>query len=176
MIGCRTKMTHSICATEILKLFADEFTEFAVTAFSDSLSVVCGDFNLCDCSFLSSLGHQNVVDFPTRLDAHLDFVFINDVDIYATRKRAPLSSSDHCIIRVLSTVYGKHGKSTLLHQTKKVKYRNYSEENIRNPKKTCFIRLTGNYLQMTHWKTLLMLSLVTLNSVLIFVVPLKPFL
>ncbi|CAH8651563.1 unnamed protein product [Schistosoma haematobium] len=118
------------CTSSSLSVFADEFTGFAVTAFSDSLSVVYGDFNSCDCSFLTSLGHQNMVDLPTRLDAHLDFVFINDVGVYATRKRAPLPSSDHCIIRVLPKVNGKLGKSTILHQTKKVKYRNYSEENI----------------------------------------------
>ncbi|KAH9580560.1 hypothetical protein MS3_00009173 [Schistosoma haematobium] len=131
------------CTSSALSVFADEFTEFAVTAFSDSLSVVRGDFNSFDYSFLKSLGHQNVVDFPTRLDAHLDFVFINDVGIYATRKRAPLSSSDHCIIRVLPKLYEKHGKSTLSHQTKKVKYRNYSEENIRNLK---------NMFHTTNWE------------------------
>ncbi|VDP31003.1 unnamed protein product [Schistosoma margrebowiei] len=124
----------SDCTSSALTVFADKFTEFAVTAFSDSLLAVCGDFNSCDCSFLTSLGQQHVVDFPTRSDVHLDFVFINDVGIYATRKRAPLSSSDHCIIRVLPKGYGKHRKSTLLHQTKKVKYRNYSEKNIRNLK------------------------------------------
>ncbi|CAH8500208.1 unnamed protein product [Schistosoma mattheei] len=131
------------CTSSALSVFADELTEFAVSAFNDSFSVVCGDFNSCDCSFLTSLGHQNVVDFPTRLDANLDVVFINDMGVYATRKRAPLSSSDHCIIRVLPKVYGKHGKSTLLHQTKKVKYRNYSEENIRNLK---------NMFHTTNWE------------------------
>ncbi|CAH8656416.1 unnamed protein product [Schistosoma margrebowiei] len=131
------------CISSALSVFSDEFTEFALTAFSDSLSVVYGDFNSCDCSFLTSLGHQNVVDFSTRLDAHLDFVFINDVGIYATRKRSPLSSSDHCIIHVLPKVYGRHGRSTLLHQTKKVKYRNYSEGNIRNLK---------NMFHTTNWE------------------------
>ena len=123
------------CTSSALSVFADKFTEFAVTAFSDSLSIVCGDFNSCDCSFLTSLGHLNVVDFPTRLNAHLDLLSINDVGTYVTRKRAPLSSSDHCIIRVLPKVYGKHGKSTHIHLIKKVIYRNYSEENLQNLKK-----------------------------------------
>ncbi|VDP49054.1 unnamed protein product [Schistosoma margrebowiei] len=82
--------------------------------------------------------HQYIVDFPTRLDAHLDFVFIIDVGIYVTRKRAPLSNSDHCIIHVLPKGYGK---ST--HQTEKVKSRNYSEENIRNLK---------NMFHTTNWE------------------------
>ena len=133
------------CTSSALSVFADKFTEFAVTAFSDSLSIVCGDFNSCDCSFLTSLGHLNVVDFPTRLNAHLDLVFINDVGTYVTRKRAPLSSSDHCIIRVLPKVYGKHGKSTHIHHTKKVIYRSYSEENLQNLK---------NMFRTTNWEVL----------------------
>lgn len=79
-------------------------------------SVVCGDFNSRNCSFLSSLGHQNIVDLSTRLD----LVFINDVGTYVTHKRASLSSSNHFMIRVLPKVCGKLGKGTLLHQTKKV--------------------------------------------------------
>ncbi|CAH8467125.1 unnamed protein product [Schistosoma intercalatum] len=71
----------TVCTSSALSVFADEFTEFAVTAFNDSLSVVCGDFNSCDCSFPTSLSHQNVVNFSTRLDAHSYFVFINDVGI-----------------------------------------------------------------------------------------------
>ncbi|CAH8524799.1 unnamed protein product [Schistosoma rodhaini] len=108
------------CTSSALAIFADKFTEFSVAAFSGSFLIVCGDFNSCDCGFLSSLDHQNVVDFPTRLDDYLALVFINDVGAYVTRKRALSSSSDHCIICVSPKAYRKHGKSTPLRQTKKL--------------------------------------------------------
>lgn len=115
-----------------LSVFADECTEFAVTVFSDSLSVVWGDFNSFDCMFFTSLGHKNVVGFPTRLDDNLDFAFINDVGIYLTRKVLRFLFWITVLFVFYPEVYGKHGTSTLLHQTKKDIYRNYLEENIRN--------------------------------------------
>lgn len=69
----------SDCISPALPVFVNELTEFAVTAFNGSLSIVCDDFNSYDCSFLSSLGHQNVVEFHTRFDAYLDLVLTNDV-------------------------------------------------------------------------------------------------
>ncbi|CAH8872161.1 unnamed protein product [Trichobilharzia szidati] len=97
----------SNCSLSNIVTFADEFTEFAAPAFGNSLSIVCGDFNSCDHSFLTSLGHENLVKFNTRLDKSLDLVFINERDVYETRRRAPLLNSDHCIIRILPKVYGK---------------------------------------------------------------------
>nr|CAH8866336.1 unnamed protein product [Trichobilharzia regenti] len=111
-------------------MFADEFTEFAAPAFGNSLSIVCGDFNLCDHSFLTSLGHENLVKFNTRLDKSLDLVFINDRDVYETRRRAPLLNSDHCIIRILPKVYGKLQRKLFSHLTKKIHERSYSHDNI----------------------------------------------
>lgn len=105
-LGC------TLCAPYV---FASKFTKFPVIAFNGSLSIVCSDFDSCDCSFISSLGHQNVADFHTRLAAHLDLVFITYVEICVTRK-----------------AYDKLGKNALLHRTKKVKYRNFSGENMQN--------------------------------------------
>ncbi|KAK4470043.1 hypothetical protein MN116_000079 [Schistosoma mekongi] len=116
--------------SSVLSHFADEFTEFAVTTLSGSLSVVCGDFISSDCTFLSSLSHQNLVHFPTRYNVMLDLVFVNDIGIYETRKRTPLLNSDHCIIRVLPKIYAKSLKNTTSCPTRKIKYRNYSDENI----------------------------------------------
>ncbi|KAH9596394.1 hypothetical protein MS3_00000919 [Schistosoma haematobium] len=91
-----------------LSVFTDESTKFAVNSFNGSLSIVCGDFNSRDCSFLSSLGHQNVVDFPTRLDVHLDLVFINDMGIYVTCKRAQLSSPDQFYLKYMASLERVH--------------------------------------------------------------------
>ncbi|VDO48779.1 unnamed protein product [Schistosoma margrebowiei] len=62
------------CTSSALSVFAYEFTEFGVTTFNDSLSIIYGDFNSYDCCFLSSLDHQNAVDIPTRLNDHSDLV------------------------------------------------------------------------------------------------------
>ncbi|CAH8503841.1 unnamed protein product [Schistosoma rodhaini] len=67
------------CISSALSVFADECTEFAVSAFSGLLLIVCGNFNSCGCSFLTSPGHQNLIDFPTPLDAHSKFIFNNDM-------------------------------------------------------------------------------------------------
>lgn len=47
-----------------LSTFVDKFIEYPATTLIVLPLIVCGDFSLCDCSFLSSLGHQNEVDFP----------------------------------------------------------------------------------------------------------------
>ncbi|CAH8447583.1 unnamed protein product [Heterobilharzia americana] len=118
------------CSFSDLSTFADKFTEFAAPVLGNSLSIVCGDFNSCDYSFLLSLGHKNMVNFSTRLDNTLDFAFTNEPGIYEARKRAPLLNSDHCIIRVLPKVYGKLYKKAFAYLSRKVQYRCYSQENI----------------------------------------------
>nr|CAH8820469.1 unnamed protein product [Trichobilharzia regenti] len=55
------------CTILDLSMFADEFTAFAAACFENSLSIVTGDFNACDHSFLISLGHDNIINFATRL-------------------------------------------------------------------------------------------------------------
>nr|CAH8865766.1 unnamed protein product [Trichobilharzia regenti] len=118
------------CSASDLSDFADEFTEFAVTHLENSLSVVTGDFNCCDCSFLVSLGHANIVKFPTRLDKTLDLVFINDEEIYEVRRRAPIMNSDHCIIRILPKIYSRSHFNIFSNLSKKTQQRCYSQENM----------------------------------------------
>ncbi|CAH8828947.1 unnamed protein product [Trichobilharzia szidati] len=120
------------CSNSELSMLADEFTIFAAAPFGNSLSIVTGDFNSCDCSFLTVIGHENVVNFPTRLDNSLDLVFINDFGIYEARKRAPLFNSDHCIVRVLPKIFGKLHKRTFSHLSKKTVHGCYSMENVHN--------------------------------------------
>ncbi|CAH8866178.1 unnamed protein product [Trichobilharzia szidati] len=120
------------CSPSELSMFADEFTIFAAASFGNSLSVVTGDFNASDYSFITLLGHENVVNFPTRQDTSLDLVFMNDSGIYEARKRAPLSNSDHCIVRVLHKVYGKLHRKALSNLSKKVVHRCYSNENVQH--------------------------------------------
>nr|CAH8873648.1 unnamed protein product [Trichobilharzia regenti] len=122
-------------------MFADEFTAFAAACFENSLSIVTGDFNGSDCSFLISLGHDNIVNFATRLGKKLDLVFINDVGIYEAHKRAPLLNSDHCIIRVLPKIYSKSHKGVLSHLYSKVQQICYSKDNI--DKLRCMLKGTN---------------------------------
>ncbi|VDO64925.1 unnamed protein product [Schistosoma margrebowiei] len=72
----------------------------------------------CRANCLFNILTSNSFKWSEEQESCLHFVFIIGVGIYVTHKRAPLSSSDHCIIRVLTKVYGKHENSTLLHQTK----------------------------------------------------------
>ncbi|CAH8833579.1 unnamed protein product, partial [Trichobilharzia szidati] len=118
------------CSASDLSHFADEFTAFAVTHLENSLSVVTGDFNTCDCSFLESLGHVNIVKFPTRLDKTLDLVFTNDAEIYEARRRAPIMNSDHCIIRILPKIYSRYHSNILSNLSRKTQQRCYSQENV----------------------------------------------
>nr|CAH8874182.1 unnamed protein product [Trichobilharzia regenti] len=86
------------CSPSDLSNFADEFTMFAAANFDNSPSVITGDFNSSDCSFLEALGHTNIVKFPTRLDKTLDLGFTNDEGVYETRRRSPILKlrSLHC--------------------------------------------------------------------------------
>ncbi|CAH8448863.1 unnamed protein product [Heterobilharzia americana] len=118
------------CTFSDLSTFADKFTEFAAPVLGNSSSIVCGDFNSCDYSFLLSLGHKNMVNFSTRLDNTLDFAFTNEPGIYEALKRATLLNSDHCIVHISPKVYGKLYKKALAYLSRKVQYRCYSQENI----------------------------------------------
>jgi hypothetical protein len=93
-----------------LSVFADSISD-AVSAYLDhSLFIFAGDLNRSDTFFITSLGLTNTVNFPTRLDAQLDYVFVNDTNIFATRRSAPLGSSDHCVVSLVPKVYSKVNK------------------------------------------------------------------
>nr|CAH8864496.1 unnamed protein product [Trichobilharzia regenti] len=120
------------CSPSDLSNFADEFTMFAAANFDNSLSVITGDFNTSDCSFLEALGHTNIVKFPTRLDKTLDLVFTNDEGVYETRRRSPIHNSDHCIVRVLPKIYSKTHIKIFSHLSTKAQQRSYTSDNLLN--------------------------------------------
>ncbi|CAH8864775.1 unnamed protein product [Trichobilharzia szidati] len=125
-------MNKEISSLSNLSNFADEFTMFAAANFDNSLSVITGDFNSSDCSFLEALGHSNIVKFPTRLEKTLDLVFTNDEGIYEAGKRAPILNSDHSIVRVLPKIYSKTHIKVFSHLSMKAQQRCYSSENLLN--------------------------------------------
>ena len=90
-----------------ITLLADSFsTQFGI-GLEQSLCITAGDFNRSDISFLTTSGLVNLVHFPTRLNAQLDGIFVNNPDIFFVEKRAPISTSDHCILFLQPKIYGK---------------------------------------------------------------------
>ncbi len=65
------------------------------------------DFNKSSTRPLTPLDLDNIVHFPTRDQAYLDHVYVNHTSLFATRRRAPLSTSDHAIIRIMPKIYSK---------------------------------------------------------------------
>ncbi len=106
-VTCRTKLSCKflsfiICSIYIppstrtpqLTAFFDSFIAFLTPLLSDSLALVSGDFNKFSTRPLSLLGHDNIVQFPTRDQAYLDQVYVNHPSLFATRWRAPRNASD----------------------------------------------------------------------------------
>ncbi|MGL5707187.1 MAG: reverse transcriptase family protein, partial [Aeromonas sp.] len=114
-----------------LRTFSDLLSTALVSKLECSLCVIAGDFNRFDTAFLTTLGLSNLVHFPTRLDVQLDAVFTNRTQLFQMQKRAPLSTSDHCILKVCPIVCSKHNQHTLLRRpSRTVKQRNCSDENL----------------------------------------------
>nr|CAH8848274.1 unnamed protein product [Trichobilharzia regenti] len=63
------------------------------------------------------------------MDNTLDLVFTNGTGIFEARKRVPLLNSDHCIIRILTKVYGEQHKRVFSDLGKKTQHRCYSHDN-----------------------------------------------
>ena len=75
--------------------------------------MIAGDFNRCDTAFLSLLNLSNIVNFPTRNNAFLDKIFVNSLKHFNVYLRAPLGSSDHCILKLMPKIYGHLGHIAL---------------------------------------------------------------
>ena len=84
-----------------------------LTRFSHHLLIVTGDFNRYDQSFLTShFPLRNIVSGPTRLNATLDFIFIEDsirdaYDEHTVEIGPPIGKSDHNTIFAPSCDYSK---------------------------------------------------------------------
>ena len=90
-----------------------------------------GDLNRPSLHPLTMLGMKNLVNFPTRLDTQLDHVLINDPSLYTTRRRAPLSNSDHSIVAAYPNIYSKENKQKLIRSEQKIiKMRNTSADQL----------------------------------------------
>ncbi len=84
--------------------FFDTLITSASHILSNSLYIVGGDLNRVSPHSLSLLGLQNNVTYNTRLHSKLDHLFANCKDIFKARKHAPLSTSDHNTVRLLTHV------------------------------------------------------------------------
>ena len=81
--------------------------------------------------FLSSLGLNNLVTFPTRMNAQLDGIFVNCESLFHVKKAAPISSSDHCSLILCPKVYGKASQMSAVRRRSKqiVRRHDCSKEN-----------------------------------------------
>ena len=119
------------CPPSELISFVDAISVGVNDFINTSLVLLGGDLNRVNLSFLYQLGLYNIVPFSTRLDACLDYVFVNHMECFTVRKRAPLSSSDHCIVHILPKVYSSLNRRCYLHSTyRRVRRRCLSPDNI----------------------------------------------
>ncbi|MGL5709064.1 MAG: hypothetical protein ACRDDF_12505, partial [Aeromonas sp.] len=114
-----------------LDRFADLFSTALVLKLDYSLCIVAGDFNKMDTKFLTILGLSNLVNFPTRLNAPLDLIFTNCIQLFSIQKCAPLASSDHCVLKLCPTTYSRtNAHISSKRSSRTVKQRNCSTENL----------------------------------------------
>ncbi len=109
------------------------FIAFLTPLLSDSLALISGDFNKFSTGPLSLIGLDNIIQFPTRVQAYLDHVYVNHPSLFATRRRAPLSTSDYAIIRILPKIYSKeHHQAFIKTSRRVVRQRILAPNNIEN--------------------------------------------
>ena len=68
--------------------------------------MIAGYFIRYDTTFLSLLKPGNIVNF-------LDKTFVNSLEHFNVYLRAPLGSSDHCILKLMPKIYGHLGHISL---------------------------------------------------------------
>ncbi len=143
---CRTKLSCKFLSfikysiyippsthTPQLTAFFGPFIAFLTPLLSDSLALVSGDFNKFSTRPFSLLGLENIVQFPTRDQAYLDHVYVNHPSLFATRRRAPLSTSDHAIIRILPKIYSQEHHQVFIKTSRRVvRQRILAPSNIEN--------------------------------------------
>jgi hypothetical protein len=116
-------------------MFYDEFTVFLAANLDSKLCIVCGDFNKSTTLPLKMLNFNDIVNFPTRMDVQLDNVFVSDINLYRCKRHAPISTSDHCVIRILPKIYGKvNSKNFTGSQYSVYRKRDTCQKNIQNLK------------------------------------------
>ncbi|CAH8461955.1 unnamed protein product, partial [Dicrocoelium dendriticum] len=88
-------------------------------------------FNRCDTTFLTALGLRNIVNPPTRSNATLVLVFVNNVKWFILCTRTPIGNSDHSTIKLSPGIYSKNNhQQTTRCNTRRVRWRQCSPQNL----------------------------------------------
>ncbi len=81
----------------------------------------------------SGIQEHGIYTGSTRDQAYLDHVYVNHPSLFATRRRAPLSTSDHAIIRIMPKIYSKeHHQAFTRRSCRVIKQRALAPSNIAN--------------------------------------------
>ena len=102
------------------------FIDYYSVEIDTNLVLLTGDFNRFDTHSLGLICLQNIVTFNTRDDAQLDFVFTNQPKCFSAKKHAPLSTSDHCVIRIIPKVSKTYQQQPFFRRQKKIRLRDNS--------------------------------------------------
>ncbi len=96
----------------------------------NNLFILHGDLNHVNTYPLSVIGLTDLVDFPTRLEAHLDH-FLFPIHVLTAQRHAPLSASDHVGVLAISKNNCQARTRTLIRSTSHpIKMCNLDPENV----------------------------------------------
>ena len=119
------------CPTAEVEAFFYVLTENLQDHIDSNLILMTGDFNHANVSQLSLLSLCNIVNFSTRNNSQLDLVFSDHPLHFAVKKHAPLSSSDHCILRIIPKIYSTtYRKTVSKNKTTVLRIRDTCTENL----------------------------------------------
>ncbi len=105
-----------------MAIFFDTLATFLTPQLSETLALVSGYLNKFSTKPLTLLGLDNIVHFPTRDQADLDHIYANHPSLFATHRRAPLSTSYPALIRIMPKIYCREHHQAFIRRSCRVIY------------------------------------------------------
>ncbi|MBM6549360.1 hypothetical protein [Streptococcus dysgalactiae] len=119
------------CTLSNLSSFFDSYIPFLVPLLDENLHLIVGDFNHANTHPLLSFGLSDLSHSPTRGSSTLDRVITNHPTLFSLTLKAPVSSSDHCLLLVRPNVYSQSAyKSFTRSRQINFRLRNFSPNNL----------------------------------------------
>ena len=102
-----------------------------VPLLTDNLFIIVGDFNHASTYPLTTFGLKDLSTSPTRGNTILDRVITNHPDLFSLTLKAPVSTSDHCLLLLRPKIYSPPAFTSFT-QSKQIRIiqRNFSPNNI----------------------------------------------
>ena len=132
---CSTIVTNlyiaPFCSQSDISIFLDSFIPFMVPLLTESLFIIVGDFNHASTYPLTTFGLKDLSTSPTRGNTILDRVITNHPDLFSLSLKAPVSTSDHCLLLLRPKIYSSPAFRSFT-QSKQIRitHRNFSPHNL----------------------------------------------